>query len=293
MRQFVKYSGIIAVSLILASCGGGMFKADKPETDDDILLGQKGQTLWEAKLQYVKIVNQDVSSIANEQPAALTREELRAVLSSLYVTESLALGLREVENPLFSIGELQILSTAISNGLAQANDSEDINFVTIGVHPSALANERKTTSGRVFMSGGRLNIIFGLIHDPYSDKDKATSQPIDRRIHPLLPGSRKTDSKPKALVALDSGQSFYLDPDTGKERTDWLVIDIATVLKVVAERKAGDDGVSPELREDIARNKQETSNLRHDVSNMKEILFDLTGEIGQLKQQIEKLNAKP
>ena len=294
MRQFVKFSGIIAISLILASCGGGgMFKADGPETTDEILLGQKGKTLWESGLQYVKIVNQDVSGVANEQPAALTSDDLRTVLSSVYVSEKL--GFSQVENPLFSFGELPILSTAIANGLGQANDNEDINFVSIGVHPTSLSKERKTNSGRVFISGGRLNIIFGLIHESYSDKNPITNQPIDRRLHPLLPGSRKNVSKPRATIALDSGQSYYLDPETGKERTDWLVIDIATVLKTAKERAAGEAnaGVSAELLEDVARNKQESSNLRHDVSSLKEILFDLTDEIGQLKQQIEELNVKP
>jgi hypothetical protein len=144
------------------------------------------------------------------------------------------------------------------------------------------------------MSGGRLNIIFGLIHELYREKDLATGQEIDRRINPLVPGKRKSDSNLATRVALDSGQSFYLDPETGKERSDWLVIDIATVLATAKERKSGDDGtISPELLEDIVRNKQENGNLRQDVGNMKEILFDMSGEIDRLKKEIEELKAKP
>lgn len=296
MRQFVKFGGIIAVSLVLltgmSGCGGGLFTPDKPASEADILLGQDGHTLWESNLQYVKIVNRDMAGLANEHPAALTAEELRTVLSSLYVSKRVVL--KQVEDPLFSIGELQILSTAISNGLGQAQPEEDINFVTIGAHRGAIAKERKTNSGRVFISGGRLNIIFGLVHEEFREKDRATGQEIDRRLHPLLPGTRLADSKPNIRVVLDKGQSYYLDPETGKERTDWLVIDIATVLATAKERKEGDTGdVSPELLEDVARSKQATGNLRHDVSNIKEILFELSDEIERLKQQIEELKSKP
>lgn len=95
-------------------------------------------------------------------------------------------------------------------------------------------------------------------------------------------------------VALDSGQSFYLDPKTDKERADWLVIDIATVLAEAKKRKTGDtSSVTPELLEDIARSKQEAGNLREDVGGIKEILFEMSDEIDRLKQQIEELKAKP
>lgn len=295
MRTIVKLSGIIAVSIALTGglAGCGMLSADKPATDADILMGQEGRTLWESTLQYVKIVNRDVASgISNEHPASISSDELRTVLGAMYVNERT--GFTSSENPLFSASELQILSTAIASGLSQAAPNEDVNFVSIGSFKGLIAQERKTNTGRVFMSGGRLNIIFGLIHELYREKDLATGQEIDRRINPLLPGKRKSDSDLATRVALDSGQSFYLDPETGKERSDWLVIDIATVLATAKERKTGDDGtISPELLEDIVRNKQENGNLRQDVGNMKEILFDMSGEIDRLKKEIEDLKAKP
>lgn len=295
MRNIVKLSGIIAVSIALTGglTGCGMLSADKAETDAEILMGQEGRTLWESGLQYVKIVNRDLmGGIASEHPAAISSDELRTVLASLYVNERV--GLTKSENPLFAPSELQILSTAIASGLSQAAPNEDINFVSIGAHKGLIAKERKTNTGRVFISGGRLNIIFGLVHELYREKDIATGQEVDRRINPLLPGKRKSDSNLATRVALDSGQSFYLDPETGKERSDWLVIDIATVLATAKERKTGDDGsISPELLEDIARSKQETGNLQQDVGNMKEILFEMSDEIDRLKQEIKDLKTKP
>lgn len=178
--------------------------------------------------------------------------------------------------------------------MSQAGSDEDITFVTIGQHKGTIAKERKTTTGRMFVSGGRLNIVFGLIHEVYRDKDPITNQPIDRRLHPLLPGSRKTESNSGTRIALDEGQAHYVDPETGEERSDWIIIDVATVLAIAAERGTGDDGrVSPELLEDVARSKQETGNLREDVGSMKEILFDMSDEIDRLKKEIEDLKASP
>jgi hypothetical protein len=298
MQQIVKYSGVIAISLLLVSgltaCGGNMFKADAPKTDEDILQGQKGRTLWEAQqgLQYVKIVEQDSIAPANDHPTIINSDELRTVLGSLYVNERIGISRKEL--PLFSVGELQILSTAMANGFSQAQSNEDINFVTIGKHKGLIAAESKTTTGRAFIQDGKLNIIFGLIHEEFRTHSKSTGQPIDRRLHPLTPGKRKFDSKPDVRVAVDKGQSYKIDPKTDKERSDWIVIDIATALANAKNRKGDTDGmVSPELLEDVARSKQETGNLRDDVSSIKEILFEMSDEIERLKQQIKDLKAAP
>jgi len=295
MRKMVKLGSILAVSMVLAggltACGG--FTRDKAKTADEIVLGQEGRVLWESKLQYAKIVDRDIAGVANEHPVAISGDELRTVMSALYVVQKSIIS-KNKEVPLFSIAELQILSTAIANGLSQVQPDEDINFVSIGAHKGLMAKESKTTTGRVFMSGGRLNIVFGLIHEEFRDKDIATGQEIDRRIHPLLPGTRKSEASLKARIALDSGQSFYIDPESGKERSDWLVLDIATVLAEAAKKKTGNNSsVTPELLENIARNKQDAGNLREDVGGMKEMLFEMSDEIERLKQQIETLKAKP
>lgn len=297
MRQFVKYSSTFAIGILLAGgltgCGGGgLFKADAPETDAEILQGQEGRTMWEAQrgLQYVKIVDRDIAGPANEHPTVITAEELRTVLGSLYVNKRV--GLTKKDLPVFSLAELQILGTAVANGLSQAQQNEDINFVVNGKHRGLISKETRTNTGRIFISNGRLNIIFGLIHEEFRTKDKQTAQEIDRRLHPLTPGKRKADSKPSTRVAVDKGQAYYVDPKTDKERTDWLILDIATILKEAKNRKSGNDGtVSPELLEDVARSKQDTGNLRDDVSSIKEVLFEMSDDIERLKKQIEELKA--
>ncbi len=276
-RPLFSLALIMLLSISLAGCGNPF----KRGGDASVV----SRTLWESsEFQYVKIVNSDIPNAANSHPAGVSEADMRTLLSSLYVTERVLL--KRVDNPIFSIGEQQVLSNALSRGLSLANAGEDVNFVTIGSHPSSLGNARKTNTGRVFIQNGKLNIIFGILHETYYKRDKATQQEIDRRTNPLAPGWR-TDptAKISGQIALDSGLNFYQDPRTGKERRDWLVIDIATVLATARNKEldAADGALSPEMREAIARNSQTVRNLKQDIGNLKEMLFDLQAEMDALK----------
>ena len=289
MQGIVKYSSIIALSVAmtvgLSACGNPFSK--KSSDDDEVVMSQTGPVLWESNLQYVRMVERDQPG-TNQHPLPINQDEMREVLSSLYVNQRVLLRTQQV--PLFSPGELQILSSTLAQGLNRAQPNEDITFVTLGVHAGAIAAERKTNSGRVFVdNNGRLNIIFGLVHQEYRDKDQYTGQEIDRRVNPLLPGTRKSDSEPATKIALDNGISYH--QEDGSERSDWVVIDIPTVLASAAERKGQDTGaLTPEMREEIARTKRQTDNLTDDVANIKEVLFEMSEQLEQLKQQLDESN---
>lgn len=288
MRGFVKYSGIVALSMTmmlgLSACGGSSNKAEVPE----VIVTDDAKILYETGLQYVKVIQRDMPGVANQHPYQIAEDDMRTVLSSLYINDRVLF--QDRQTPLFAPGELQVLSSGLSRGLAIAESGEDLTYVTIDMHPGAISRESKTNSGRVFIdSQGRLNIIFGIVQELYRERDPITRQEIDRRLNPLLPGTRKFDSQPEVQVALDNGQSYYVDPETGEERSDWLVIDIPTVLATARER-AGDAAegmVSPELREDIARNKRDSQILRDDMANIKEILFEMSAEIEALREQLK------
>lgn len=288
MRGLVKYSGIVALSMTmmlgLSACGGGSNKADEPE----VIVTDDAKILYETGLQYVKVVERDVPGVANQHPYQISQDDMRTVLSSLYVSDRVLFQDRQI--PLFARGELQVLSSGLSRGLEIAEPGEDLTYVTIDMHPGAISRESKTNSGRVFIdSQGRLNIIFGLVQELYRERDPITRQEIDRRVNPLLPGTRKFDSEPTLQVALDNGQSYYTDPETGEERSDWLVIDIPTVLATAQERagEANEGLITPELREDIARNKRDNQILRDDMANIKEILFEMSAEIEALREELK------
>lgn len=241
-------------------------------------------TLWETNdFQYVKVVQRVDNIAGNQHPNAISPADMRTILNALYASERV--GLKRQQNPLFTIGEQQILSNTLSKALSQAQPNEDVAFVSIGTHPSLLGKEPKSTSGRMFIEGGKLNIIFGLLHDPYSKRSKETGQEIDRRSNPLLPGSRGKVSNTAERLALDSGQALFIDPATGKERRDWLVIDIPTLLASTQSQASAlaNGSLSPEIRESIARNSQTVSNLKQDVAELKEIVFELQSEVRALR----------
>lgn len=290
MRGILKYSATIATVIMLSVglSGCSTLKRDDPESQ----ISAEGKTVFEAGLQYVQIEERDVAGVANDHPLSISSDNMRTVLESLYVSETVLF--KERQSQLFSPYELQILSNALASGLARAEVNEDVTFVMIGTHKSTLAKEQMTTSARVFYSDGRLNLIFGKVREVYRDKDPVSGQPIDRRTNPLLPGTRRSDSEPNMRVVLDNGQSYYIDPKTGKERTDWIVLDIPTVLATMAEREAeaGEGSLSPELREDIARNKQETSNLREDMANIKEVLFEMSDKLDKMQKELETMKSE-
>ncbi|AFJ03153.1 hypothetical protein Q7C_2013 [Methylophaga frappieri] len=288
MRGFVKYSGVIALGMTmlvgLSACGGSSNQAD----DLEVVVTDEGKILWETGLQYVKVVERDAPGEANQHPYAISQEEMRDVLNSMYVTQRVLL--KETQIPLFSPGEVQTLSSTIARGLGMATTGEDVTFVTLGVHQGALARERNTNSGRVFIdSRGRLNIIFGLLQAEYRDKDQFTGQEIDRRVNPLRPGSRRVDANPATRLALDNGQAYYTDPETGEERNDWVVIDIPTVLATMQQRRGDSQTgtVTPALKEQIDRNTRDNQILREDMTNIKEILFEMSAEIEALREDLK------
>jgi hypothetical protein len=289
MQGIVKYSATIAtivmLGLGLSACGSS---PKKEETE----ISFEGKTVFEAGLQNVQIEDAKVDGVSNDHPFSISSENMRTLLESMYITDTVLF--KERQTPLFSPAELQILSSALSSGLARAETNQDVTFVMIGTHKTALAAERETNTGRVFFSGGRLNIIFGKVRELYREKDPVTNQPIDRRVNPLLPGTRRTDSTPPRKLVLDNGQAYYVDPKTGEERTDWIVLDIPTVLATMAERKATtqEGFLTPELREDIARNKQETSNLREDMANIKEVLFEMSDKLDKLQKELDTMKSE-
>jgi hypothetical protein len=291
MRSILKITSAMALAAMLSvglsGCGGG-----NPLKNEELPITSEGKVVYETGLQYVKIVKRDMEGVANDHPFSISEANLRTVLESLYVSETVLF--KERQSELFSPYEVQILSRSLASALARAESSEDVTFVTLGKHKTALAEEQHSNSARIFISGGRLNMVFGTVRQLFEEKQRGTNQEIDRRLNPILPGSRKTDSEPALRVALDNGQSYYIDPRTGKERTDWIVIDIPTVLATMAGRTAeSNEGfLSPELKEDIARNKQETKNLRQDMANIKEVLFEMSDKLDKLQKELDTLKAQ-
>jgi hypothetical protein len=261
---------------LLAACGGDPTSRDG--MDDG---GDEGRVLWEAGEQYVRLVAAD-TVVANQHPAAITPEEMQLVLESLSVPERRFI--RKQLNPIFSPGEIQILSVALTRGLALARPNQDVTFVTTGFQPGTFTQTRKANTGRVFFKDNKLHLIFGMIHHEVRATDRQTGEQIDRRLHPFRVGSRYSETELSPPPALTEGQVFYVDPKHGEEREDWLVLDIPALVARAEDGPAAEEQLSPALLEDIARNKQETENIREELIKIKEVLFDFEEALQEIQQ---------
>ncbi len=242
----------------------------------------EGQVLWEAGKQYVRLVA-NKRAADNQHPVTFTAEEMREVLESLAIPERHFF--QKKLNPVFSLGEVQVFSAALAQGLAIAQPDQDITFLTIGAHQGLFTKTRKVNTGRVFFKNDKLNIIFGMLHYEVRDTDLQTGAQIDRRLHPFVIGSRLSEANLPTPVALKEGQAFYLDPKSGEEREDWVVLDVPTIT---ARAKDNANAVTvssnSSLLEEIARSKRETQNLKEDLADVKEVLFELEIALQELRQ---------
>lgn len=178
--------------------------------------------LFKSRDQFVRIVKQDSVKggkvPANGHPVSLDEGQIRMALNSL---EFMTPG-KESSSPVFEDAELDVLARYLPTALAQAGPEEDVAFAVIGNFKAVygLAKEQMYTSGRVFYREGKLNIIFGEIHGKYWPN-------ADRRLYPLAPGSRIKATVHTWALLNQPDQEFYSGPEG--QRTDWLVLDLASM----------------------------------------------------------------
>ena len=172
-------------------------------------------TVWQAGDQYVAIEKQDqpagATIIPNSHPQDIHADRLRSALGSIEVRlPGQAKGVQ-----LFNEPELTVLTENISKGLAKAGTDEDVTFAAIGHHAAVMGlfKERRLTAGRVFCRDGEINIIFGdLLRDVKENED--------RRLNPILPGSRSSSAPRNWELTVKTGETFSM------KRPDWITFPI-------------------------------------------------------------------
>lgn len=276
--SWLRLSFFLLLTLCLVACGGGSLIAKKKVDSNN----EKSRVLWEEGEQYVRLSSSDRVA-DNQHPIAITAKDMRTVLESLLVPERQFISKKL--SPVFSPAEIQVLSSALTEGLTLARPDQDITFVTIGLHRGIFTKVHEVNTGRVFFKDGKLQIIFGMLHEEVRDQDRQTGEQIDRRLHPFVVGSRLLETKLSSTIALEDGKAFYLDPEGGKEREDWLVLDVPTILaRANHDHNASDGQINSSFLEDITHSRQETQNLKKDLANIKEVVFELKERLLELQQ---------
>lgn len=171
---------------------------------------EAGQAIWQSREQFVSVVKQDSARdarpVANDHPADIAHDRLVSMLSSIKVR----LPENEKPGPLFTAAAIEVLVPHLRQGLQQAAPGEDVVFAVFGLHDAlyGLAKSPRVTTGRVFVSGGKLNVIIGLAQKDFDERE-------DRRLAPFTPGSRQN---------MSAGE-WTLLPGIPLVRRDWIVFD--------------------------------------------------------------------
>lgn len=245
-RQRVWAERWLTIALMVVAVGGA---AGCATAKNDVADGAAVREIWQTREQFVKIEGQDhpagVTVPANVHPADISVDRLRYVFDSIVVL----LPGKDKAEQLFNDDELKLLSEKIHEGLAAAGPREDVTFAVIGHHAVLLGflKQRMITTGRVFCQDGRINIIFGDILREVKENE-------DRRLYPLLSGSRSTGVTRELALSVQPERDIFT-----MKRPDWVIFPIAGPVVSVgapaspqgpASAGSGNRGVTPaETRE--------------------------------------------
>lgn len=150
----------------------------------------------------IQALPRERDSEANQHPARLSVAEVTAALASVRVDR------RGSRVELFSPDERERLAWAITLGLAAITPDQDLVFLITGRHTDVGPFSQKlSTTGRVFVSGGRLQLIIG-------------SALTDALLN-VPPGGRPRQAILSASRATPSAQARLVD-DGRLVRADWI-----------------------------------------------------------------------
>ena len=177
-----------------------------------------GQTLWQARWQYVRIVPSD-GAAPNRHPARLAKAEIRSGLALVRRVE----GDGEAADFL-TPEERAFYADQVGSALAKAGPGQDVVVATVGMRKTLLGlAEQRLTTARVFVTDEGLNVVVGesLIDVP---NDSGTYTKVDPRLVSFADGRR---SGP-----VHGGQSWALTAAGAgvvAKRPDWVVIQAAAM----------------------------------------------------------------
>ena len=249
--------------------------------DDD-----EGRSLWRAGEQYVRLAPAEEGAESNSHPAMLPPQDLRRLLAAAQTKERKAFFYFGTEDPiaLFTPGMLDVLARYLSKGLAEATADEDVVFLLLGQYTQlSFFRNVHAVSARAFYRDGVLHLIFGDLLRPVAS-DSPTQYELrglgdeqaDRRTHPYKVGKRSREGAPGwEVVTAVAGMSRH-SPADGKERLDWLQVDVAETLaalplpepepaeaaKPAAAAAVPSSTTDRQMRLEMARMRQEIKALR-------------------------------
>jgi hypothetical protein len=155
----------------------------------------------------------------------------------------------------------------LAEALSRAGPEQDVVFGFTGTHSGFSRNSIRTTAGRMFVTGGRLNIIFGDILRP----EAADAGDISHYSEPHRAGKRMEPNGRDIVAATGTGIAYYKVFD--RPRLDWIMMDVPaivasyvgpapmlpeTAVKATVTQGGGLSQENRKLREELARMRKES-----------------------------------
>ena len=177
--------------------------------------------IWEAPGQYVKVVDQDWMKDhkhppKNKHPVKLNPRQLAVALASLYVFLSQDSSGKKVQ--VFTMDQVALLSGKLVEALDKAHPDQDVVF--------AISDNQYSTAGRLFFTGGNLNIILGDVLQAVDGKPDSSD--VSYYDFPHRAGKRWKPVEYSTQIVTAQGIR-YAQIKT-QRREDWVVIDIPAVM---------------------------------------------------------------
>ena len=157
---------------------------------------------------FVRIERIESGAPDNAHPFGISIDAMRQRLSSVKLKD----------DPIFASEELDELVPYLAAALNNVGSKEDVTFAVTGSHGLLGKFSPKTvTTGRVFVHDQRLNVIFGVVHDPFAILQMQSPNVPQ----PFIPGTRAKRIDANLAIAPGNGRLAAGD------RPDWVTFDAA------------------------------------------------------------------
>jgi len=215
---------LCALALLLAACG-----ATRPGTGAALPPGY----LYKAELAFVRIEPIEPGAPDNAHPATVPTPGLRRTLEAMHAAGTISISAK----PVFTAEELDAIVAPLAAALAKAGPREDVVFASRGLHGLfGKYSPATVTTGRVFVHDGRVNMIFGWLHDQFDQMVRG-----EDAVHSLVPGSRA-----KRLASGWDITSGGIVPN----RSDWVAFEVPAAVEASPPRSA--ETAAPKTPSDAA-----------------------------------------
>lgn len=205
---------LLVLSAALSGCAAGV------RNDQD------ASYLYRSGDDFVRLAPIEPGAPPNSHPFAISEGQLRRLLAGIEVRGAASIG----KAPVFLKEELETIVPPLASALSKAGPNQDVAFaVTSRRGLFGSMSPKSVTTGRLFMRGDSLNLIFGLVQErrDIGEIDYAGVKPEG-----FVPGSRERRI---------GDRIWKIEPGRGQlhnQRGDWLVFDRSVIPAAGATQAA-------------------------------------------------------